>query len=312
MAQTVLGLHHVTATVGDAQQDLDFCIDLLGLRLVKKTVNLDNEKVYHFYYGDEGGTPGSLWTTLPCAGQGVAKGEKGAGQIVATSFSVPQGSLPFWQARFRQHRVLAAPGRARFADEVIVFQDPSGLVFELIADADDRTPWESTIDADHAIRGLHSVTMVVQDPGPTTAFMQQALGFDVADETEGRVRLAAGGSGPGHLVDLLYDPKATRASNGIGTVHHVALAADSAAQQLAIREALVAMGHRVTPVRDRSYFQSIYFREPGGVLFEVATVAPGFLVDEDLRSLGTALKLPAWKEPHRAAIEAALPAIVHA
>src|SRR5262247_973287 len=144
MPHPILGLHHVTATVDDAQDDLDFCLGALGLRLVKKTVNFDNEHVYHFYYGDERGTPGSLWTTFPYADQGVAEGEKGAGQIVATSLSVPKGSFPFWQARFREHRIMAAPGRPRFEDEVLVFKDASGLVFELIAEEDDRMPWEST------------------------------------------------------------------------------------------------------------------------------------------------------------------------
>src|SRR6187401_515557 len=151
MPPAILGLHHVTATVDDAQDDLDFCLDLLGLRLVKKTVNFDNHNVYHFYYGDERGAPGTIWTTFPYKGWGVPVGEKGAGQIIATTFSVPPGSLPFWQARLREHGVNVAEGRARFHDEVIAFRDPSDLIFELVAGHDDRTGWDSTVDAASAI-----------------------------------------------------------------------------------------------------------------------------------------------------------------
>jgi glyoxalase family protein len=307
----ILGLHHVTATVAGAQDDLDFWLDRLGMRLVKKTVNFDNRNVYHFYYGDERGTPGTIWTTFPYAGWGVAAGEKGAGQIVATSFSVPRGSLAFWQERLR-HAVDVAEGRPRFNDEVIVFRDPSGLIVELVAGDDPRTPWESTIDGAHAIRGLHSVTMVVRDPKPTVALLTGVLGWQVVDEMDGRIRVAVNGTQPGHLIDVLSDPKATPAKNGIGTVHHVAMAIADDAQQLQLREALLALGLRVTAVRDRQYFKSIYFREPGGVLLEVATTTPGFLVDEDLRGLGLELKLPPWEEPHRGAIETRLPKIAYA
>jgi glyoxalase family protein len=312
VSHPLLGLHHVTATVADAQDDLDFCLDLLGLRLVKKTVNFDNHNVYHFYYGDERGTPGTIWTTFPYKGWGVPVGEKGAGQIVATTFSVPRGSLPFWQARFREFEVEAAEGRPRFDDEVIVFRDRSDLVFELVADDDDRIPWDSTIDAASAIRGLHSVTMVVRDPKPTLALMTGILGWQVVHEMEGRIRVAVNGSQPGHLIDILHDEHATPARNGLGTVHHVAMAVAEEDQQLQLREELLAMGLKVTEVRDRQYFKSIYFREPGGVLFEVATMKPGFTVDEDLRTLGLDLKLPPWEEPHRSEIETKLPAITYA
>ena len=312
MTHQLLGLHHVTATVTDAQDDLDFCLDLLGLRLVKKTVNFDNHNVYHFYYGDERGTPGTIWTTFPYKGWGVPEGEKGAGQIVTTSFSVPKGSLPFWRARLAERGVAAADGRPRFNDDVIVFRDPSGLVFELVADDDARTGWESTIDGTAAIRGLHSVTMVVRDPKPTLALLTGVLGWDIVHEMDGRVRVAVNGAQPGHLMDVLYDAQATPAKNGLGTVHHVAMAIATEDQQLALRDELLAMGLKVTEVRDRQYFKSIYFREPGGVLFEVATMAPGFTVDEDLRSLGLDLKLPPWEEPHRAEIETKLPPIAYA
>jgi glyoxalase family protein len=312
VSQPVLGLHHVTATVADAQDDLDFCLETLGLRLVKKTVNFDNHNVYHFYYGDERGTPGTIWTTFPYKGWNVPVGAKGAGQIVATAFSTPAGSLPFWEARLRQHGVDAIDGRARFNDEVLAFRDPSGLVFEIVASGgDDREGWQSTVSEESAIQGLHSVTLVVHAPKPTVDLMTGVLGFSVVDEMEGRIRVAVNGTRPGHIIDILHDAQATPAKNGIGTVHHVAMAVETETQQLALREELVQRGLRVTEVRDRQYFKSIYFREPGGVLFEVATMGPGFLIDEDLRSLGRDLKLPPWEEPLRQEIENRLPQITY-
>jgi glyoxalase family protein len=312
VSHPILGLHHVTATVDDAQDDLDFCLETLGLRLVKKTVNFDNHNVYHFYYGDERGTPGTIWTTFPYKGWRVPVGEKGAGQIVATTFSVPAGSLGFWEARLKQHGVDAIDGRARFRDEVLAFRDRSGLIFEVVAAADDRREsWQSTIPGESAIRGLHSVSLVVRVAAPTIDFMTSVLGFSVVDEMDGRIRVAVNGSRPGHLMDILHDDKATPAKNGIGTVHHVAMAIETEAQQLALRAELIERGVQVTEVRDRQYFKSIYFREPGGVLFEVATMGPGFQVDEDLRHLGRDLKLPPWEEPHRQEIEMRLPQITY-
>jgi glyoxalase family protein len=313
VSHPILGLHHVTATVADAQEDLDFAIETLGLRLVKKTVNFDNHNVYHFYYGDERGTPGTIWTTFPYKGWNVPEGVKGAGQILATTFSVPAGSLDFWQKRFAEHRVQTIDGRPRFSDEVIAFRDSSGLVFEMVASAGDgREGWQSTIDEESAIQGLHSVTLVVRSPQPTLELLTGVLGFEVVNEMEGRIRVAVNGDRPGHLMDILHDAQATPAKNGIGTVHHVAMAIETDAQQLALRADLVQRGYEVTEVRDRQYFKSIYFREPGGVLFEVATMGPGFLIDEDLRSLGRDLKLPPWEEPLRQEIEHRLPQISYA
>jgi glyoxalase family protein len=307
----ILGLHHVTATVDDAQNDLDFCLDALGMRLVKKTVNFDNHHVYHFYYGDERGTPSTLWTTFPYKDKGVPVGEKGAGQILATTFSVPPDSLDFWRRRLRDHQVEVTEGRPRFDDDCLAFRDASSLVFELVASHDDRTPWAGTVDASTAIRGLHSITMVVQQAQPTVDFMTTILGYEVVDDMEGRVRLAVGGRGAGHTIDVLHDADATPAKNGLGTVHHVAMAIGTDEEQVAVRDDLLARGYKVTEIRDRQYFKSIYFREPGGVLFEVATMGPGFLVDEDLRSLGRGLKLPEWEELSRSEIETGLAPIVY-
>lgn len=311
MTATILGLHHVTATVDDAQADLDFGIDALGLRLVKKTVNFDSPGVYHFYYGDERGTPGTIWTTFPYKPRGIRRGTQGSGQVTVTSFSVPEGSLDRWKTRLRERGFTVADGTPRFGEESIVVTDPSGLAIELVATGrDTRAPWIGEgLDHGSAVRGIHSVTMTVDDPRPTLAFMREWLGFDVSEEMEGRTRVSVNGVGPGKSIDVLAQPHAARALNGIGTVHHVAMAIGSEEEQLALRGALVTRGIDVTPVMDRSYFRSIYFREPGGVLFEVATTAPGFDVDEPLAALGRALKLPPWEEPKRGVIEAALPPV---
>ena len=307
----ILGLHHVTATVDDAQDDLDFCLRGLGLRLVKKTVNFDNHHVYHFYYGDEHGSPGTIWTTFPYKGHGVREGQKGAGQVTVTSFSVPNGSLDAWRTRLGAHAIAVTDLQPRFGDPVIRFADRSGITFELIATGhDSRKPWVSGgVDADEAIRGLHSVTLVVRDAAKTIELMTQLLDYKVVDEMEGRYRLAVNGGGPGKTIDVTHHPDAEPAINGLGTVHHVAMAIGSAAEQLSLREELLRYGSKVTEVRDRCYFQSIYFREPGGVLFEVATVQPGFAIDEAPSTLGRGLKLPPWEEQHRAEIERKLPAV---
>jgi len=311
MTHPILGLHHVTATVDDAQRDLDFCLDLLGMRLVKKTVNFDNHSVYHFYYGDERGTPGTIWTTFPYKDRGVRTGTKGAGQVVTTSFSVPASSLDFWRTRLASRGAEPRDVETRFGEEALRVNDPSGLWFELIgSDRDPRAPWTGGgIGAHDAIRGLHGVTMVVRSLAPTVQLMTGPLGFRVVNEAANRTRVSVGGDGPGHTIDIVVDPDANAAVNGVGTVHHVAMAISTGDEQRRLREELVRMGLIVTDVRDRCYFQSIYFREPGGVLFEVATIEPGFPADEDLASLGRGLKLPPWEEPHRASIESVLPPV---
>jgi glyoxalase family protein len=307
----ILGLHHVTATVEDAQDDLDFCLGTLGLRLVKKTVNFDNHHVYHFYYGDGRGTPGTLWTTFPYRGHGVPVGRKGAGQVTVTSFSVPNGSLDVWRKRLAARAVAVTDLAARFGDPVIRFADRSGLTFELIASGHDtRTPWVAPdFDADDAIRGLHSVTLVVRDAKKTVELMTGLLDYTVVDEMDSRIRLSVNGGGPGKTIDVAHHADADPAINGLGTVHHVAMAVATAEEQLRLRDELLRYGCRVTEVRDRCYFQSIYFREPGGVLFEVATLPPGFAIDEAPASLGRDLKLPPWEEANRADIETHLAAV---
>jgi glyoxalase family protein len=314
MSARILGLHHVTATVGDAQADLDFCLGVLGLRLVKKTVNFDNHNVYHFYYGDERGSPGTIWTTFPYEGWGVPQGIHGKGQITVTAFSVPRASLDFWRSRLADGRVAFAEITSPFGEPVLELRDPSGLVFHLVgSEHDARAPWTGGgVGMAHAIRGLHSVTLLVRTSARTLELMTGVLGWRVQGEAGRATRVVTGGDGPGHRIDVVQAPQVPVALNGIGTVHHVAMAIGSDDEQLRLREELVKLGVAVTEIRDRQYFRSIYFREPGGVLFEVATVSPGFTVDEPLEQLGRGLKLPPWEEPERPAIEAGLPEVAYA
>lgn len=308
---SILSLHHVTATVTDAQEDIDFYTGLLGLRLVKKTVNFDNHHVFHFYYGDERGTPGTIMTTFPYKGYGVPPGRKGAGQINETAFSVPAGSLGEWRLRLSDSKAAIIGEGNRFGEPFLSLGDPSGLNLELIETAADaRSPWTgSGVPAGMAVRGVHSVTLTVRDAPRSVTFVTDVLGWRVIGQAGHRTRLGIGGGGPGKTIDIVHAPNAPAAMNGLGTVHHVAMAIATPDEQLEAREKLLRLGVGVTEVRDRQYFLSIYFREPGGVLYEIATMKPGFAVDEPLAELGTALKLPPWEELSRAAIEAGLPRI---
>ena len=310
MDKPIRSLHHVTATVSDAQDDLDFYTGLLGQRLVKKTVNFDNTRVYHFYYGDEKGTPGTIMTTFPYGQLGVRQGAHGSGQITVTSFSVPAGSLPFWIDRLSYAGVSFTAEDSGFGEDAIRFRDPSGLTIRLVeAKADARAPWrKQDIDDARALRGIHSVTLTVPEPKKTLGFMNELMETSVVGEREGGLRVAVNGDAPGRLVEIVRDTD--RAGiNGVGTVHHVAFAVDDPDQQLEVQRELRRRGVQVTDVMDRQYFKSIYFREPGGVLFEVATIPPGFTADESVPDLGTSLKLPPWEEPRRASIEAGLPTV---
>jgi glyoxalase family protein len=313
MSAPVLSLHHVTATANDAQDDLDFYERTLGLRLVKKTVNFDNHNVFHFYYGDERGTPGTLWTTFPYRGHGVRVGTHGTGQITATSFSVPHDSQDFWAARLQERGYKVEVLPQRFGEPVLRVADSSGLAIELIATSrDQRTPWIApSLSAATAIRGVHSVTLTVESRDATIEFMQHWLGASAVGDAshDHRVRVALRRDSPGHTLDIVEAPEEAPGVNGLGTVHHVAMAVATDDEQRDLRERLADAGVRVTDVLDRQYFKSIYFREPGGVLFEIATLGPGFLVDEPLDELGAGLKLPWWEEPSRVAIEAGLPQI---
>ena len=307
MSTDTTGIHHVTAIAGESQRNVDFYVGLLGLRMVKKTVNFDDPETYHLYYGDGNGSPGSIMTFFPWSN--APAGLQGTGQLTTTSFSIPESSLGYWTDRLIDHGVRFEKLSQRFDDTVVSFTDPEGMKLELIASATDgRRPWEEgPIPAEHAVRGFHHVTLSERDLERTTKLMTETLGFRQIEEGDGRHRFEAGDGGPGNVVDVVDDSDESRGRMGVGTVHHVAFRANDDEHQLEIRETVAGLGYNVTPVLDRNYFYSIYFREPGGVLFEIATDPPGFTADEDLEELGTHLKLPPWLEFQRERIEEALP-----
>ncbi|SKA22328.1 glyoxalase family protein [Marinactinospora thermotolerans DSM 45154] len=306
------GIHHVTAIAGDPQANADFYLNALGMRLVKRTVNFDSPDTYHLYYGDRAGNPGTIMTFFPWPG--APKGRLGAGQATVTSFSVPEGSIGWWQRHLAALGVEATRPTERLTEDVLSLRDPDGLVLELVAGPDhhDTDPWDGgAVPVEHAIRGIRSVTLTEHDHERTADMLAGRLGFTLAGEEEGRLRFRTAGAadGVGTLLDVVAAPKAPRGHVAAGTVHHVAYRAPDQEAQSAWRSALLEDGVDVTEIRDRSYFTSIYFREPGGVLLEIATDGPGFDYDEPLLELGRRLKLPPWLEPNRAQIEKSLPAV---
>ncbi len=308
MNHHVTGLHHITAIASDPRQNLDFYTRVLGLRFVKKSVNQDDPGTYHLYYGDYAASPGTVLTFFPWIG--LRRGRPGVGQSCATAFSVPQDSLSFWQERLAKLNVPAEKITPRFADQVLAFTDPDGLRLELVATAetDSRPPAPSPdVPAQYAIRGFHSSTLALADTAATTALLTETMGYRQVAQADRRTRFSAGSGGPGTYVDLLADPNLPRGLSGAGTIHHVAFRVPDPATQEAARAQLLRGGLQVSPVIDRAYFKSIYYREPGGVLFEIATDGPGFAIDEPVESLGTKLGLPPHLEPHRTEIEAILP-----
>jgi glyoxalase family protein len=304
------GLHHVTAIASDPQRNVDFYARTLGLRLVKQTVNFDAPDSYHLYYGDAAGRPASLLTFFPW--RGVPAGREGAGMTRATAFSVPPESIGWWHARLAGLGVDVAAPRRRGDEEVLALRDHDGLAIELVAaEGDTRSGWDGAagIPAEHAVRGLHSVTLAERDLGPTASMLTDLLSMAAAPGDAagpGAQRFGMAGGGAGAVVDVAAGA-AQRGWQAGGTVHHVAFRAPDLATMTTWQHALLDRGVPVTDVRDRQYFKSIYFREPGGVLFEIATDDPGFATDEPLLELGRALKLPPWLEPSREQIAAALP-----
>jgi len=304
---TITGLHHVTINSGDPQENLDFYVGVLGLRLVKKTVNQDAPDTYHLFYADGAGTPGTELTFFPW--RGMPRGRPGVGETSEIMLAVPTASLDYWADRLAAHGV-AHPGPAqRFGEAVLTFEDPHGLPLALV-ETDDRrefTPWaDSPVPASHQIRGLHAVRLTERALEPTELFLTTGLGFElVGEEAEWR-RYAVAGGGSGRLLELRVVSGGTRAQSGVGSVHHVAFRVADEAAQHAAQEQVRAAGGRTTEVIDRFWFKSIYFREPGGALFEIATDGPGFAIDENVASLGEQLILPPFLEPHRAEIERAL------
>ena len=307
------GLHHVTAIASDPQRNLDFYVGLLGLRFVKRTVNFDDPGTYHFYFGDNRGTPGTILTFFPWPD--ARRGIRGTGQIETTAFAISPESVSYWLDRFKEHHVTAEK-ISRFGEEGIRFIDPDGLLLELIAVAAGVSPanvkpWpDGPVPAEHALHGFHSVSAALEGYERSARLLTENFGYRLIDESGNRFRFASpDDSAPGRIVDLLCLPDTGMGRVAAGSVHHIAFRAKDDAEQLQWREHLVDLGYNVTPVMDRVYFHSIYFREPGGVLFEIATEPPGFTLDEQLEELGTHLRLPPWLESARSEIEQILPPI---
>jgi glyoxalase family protein len=306
----ISGIHHVTAVASDPQRNLDFYTEVLGLRLVKRTVNFDDPGTYHFYFGDEVGSPGSILTFFPWPMS--SHGSPGVGQVEVTSFCVPEESLHYWEQRLLSAGTPAERSGKRFGEEVLRFADPDGLKLELIAHAGMASrgqAWrDASVPAKHAIGGFDSVTLCEQGYEATVGVLE-TMGFKKVAEQGNRFRFDVGEGGAGARVDLLCSSESRYGNIAAGIVHHVAWRVSDDDSQKAWRKHLASQRLNVTPVIDRCYFHSIYFREPGGVLFEIATDPPGFTMDESEESLGEALKLPSWLEPDRNAIERVLPPI---
>lgn len=306
MNTLINGLHHLTAIATDAQANIDFYAGLLGLRLVKKTVNFDDPSAYHLYYGDGTGTPGTIITFFYWPG--ASRGRIGSGQTTAITLSAPATSLDYWQERLGRHEIKAER-RTRFGEDVLAFSDPDGIPVEIVTvESDDRHGWTGAgVPTEHAIRGMHTAELTVRDAKPTEDLLTGLMGYRLVRRDGNRARFEVGSGGSGRNVDVVVDPKGPRGTGGAGTIHHIAYRVATDEAQIEMQEHLMNAHYQVSDVRDRDYFHSIYYREHGGILFEIATDVPGFAVDEPVESLGTALKLPKQFQRARAQIEAILP-----
>ncbi|WP_375416907.1 ring-cleaving dioxygenase [uncultured Hymenobacter sp.] len=310
MEDRILGLHHLTAIAGPAQRNYDFYRHVLGLRFIKKTVNFDDPSTYHFYFGDEVGSAGTILTFFPW--EHAAQGRPGTGQASEIGYSVPAGSLDFWQQRLAAHGVAVGPPEARLGEQQLSFRDPDGLPLALIVSKtpDPRTPWTTAeVSADVALRGFHTVTLTLADPAGTAQVLTDIFGYTLLEQDGARTRYATDTVAGAALIDLLAAPGTPPGTVAAGSVHHVAFRVQDDAMLLRLRERVARSGLSITPQIDRQYFHSLYFREPGGVLFEIATDNPGFMVDEPLAELGTHLLLPPQYEKRRTQLEAVLPKI---
>jgi glyoxalase family protein len=308
--QSVRGLHHVTAIAGPAQENLDFYAGVLGMRLVKKSVNQDDPGTYHLFYADAEGHPGTDLTFFPWAK--MAPSRDGYGLSSEVSLAVPPGSLGFWRHRLERYGTKVSPAETRFGQQTLPFRDPHGLQVAFVESEDSLRrpfmPWDaSPIQVEHQIRGLESARLVERDLVRTTSFLSNAMDFTHRGAEGEWHRYGVGDGKSGNYIDIREMPTAPRGAWGTGSIHHLAWRVDDEAHQLDVRERVHEGGSRPTPVIDRFWFKSVYFPEPGGVLFELATEGPGFAVDEDQAHLGESLVLPPWLEPERASIEAVLP-----
>lgn len=307
MQNRILGLHHITAIANNAKRNLDFYSQVLGLRLVKKTVNFDDPGTYHFYFGNETGTPGTILTFFPW--EGIGSGTNGSGLATHIGYSVPKGSLEFWKNRLQQFNVNVVEGEI-FGEKLISFKDPDGLQLQFIESStpDDRKVWTTDdIKDENGLKGFHNVTLTLKKAGPTIKVLTDILGYDLQKQEGERYRFATDAIDTANLIDIIENDTIPTGRNAAGTNHHIAFRVKNDDILMEYREKVMAAGLSITPKIDRDYFYSLYFREPGGVLFEIATDNPGFTVDEPLNELGQNLKLPKQHEGLREKIEEVLP-----
>lgn len=310
MENRVLGLHHITAIAGNAKRNYEFYTRVLGLRLVKKTVNFDDPGTYHFYFGDEVGSPGTILTFFPW--EGISKGKTGSGMATEIGYAVPENSLAFWIERFKQYNVTVTRSGRRFGEDYLSFEDPDGLPLTLIVPEtpDSRKAWHTPgVNVDVAMKGFHSVSLTLKNIQDTASVLTDIFEYKFVAQEGNRYRYGTDAVANASIIDLIEAPDLARAVNAGGTVHHVAFRVKDEDVLMRFREKIVKKGFNITPKIDRNYFFSLYFREPGGVLFELATDNPGFTIDEAVEALGNSLKLPAQYENNRAAIEKVLPAL---
>ena len=308
MSENILGLHHVTAIASNAQQNFEFYTKVLGLRMVKKTVNFDDPGTYHFYYGNEEGAPGTILTFFPW--EGIGQGKTGVGQATEIGYSLPDGSLDFWIDRFQKYSVSFGEKVEKFGEVCLPFTDPDGLNLSFIIPQkkDERKPWETLeIKKEVANKGFHNVTLTLKKVDATARVLTDIFGYRLLAQEGNCYRFITDAVENASIIDLLETPDGKQGHNAAGTNHHIAFRVANEDIQMAFHEKIAGSGLNITPKIDRDYFYSLYFREPGGVLFEIATDNPGFTIDEPLETLGKALKLPKQYEPVRAQIEKALP-----
>lgn len=305
MESKILGIHHITAIAGDAKRNFDFYTKVMGLRFVKKTVNFDDPQTYHFYFGDEQGSPGTILTFFPWGDQ-VRQGSRGAGMATEIGYSVPKGSLEQWMKRLDEHNVIYNKPAEKFGTRYLTFLDPDGLKIELVetSSEDARKQYETDqVKADIATKGFFNTTLTLNNVKPTAAILTEVFGYKLIAQEGNRYRYATDAVDTANVIDLVELPSERRGIGANGTVHHIAFRAKNDETQMMFHDRIQRMGLGITPQIDRNYFHSLYFREPGGVLFEIATDNPGFTVDEPLEELGKNLKLPAQYESKRSTIE---------
>jgi glyoxalase family protein len=310
MTNKILGLHHITAIAGEAQRNYDFYTRVLGLRLVKKTVNFDDPGTYHFYYGNEVGTPGSILTFFPW--EGIQKGRVGTGMATEIGYSVPEGSLEFWNNRFNELNVKHGEVNQRLGEQYLSLEDPDGLLLNLIVPTseDNRKPWTTNeVKEDAATKGFHSVVLTVKKVEPTAKILTEIFGYKLLTQEGNRYRFITEANVTANIVDIVEEPNGNHGHNAGGTNHHVAFRAKDDNVMMEFREKVKSAGLNITEKIDRNYFYSLYFREPNGVLFEIASDNPGFAIDEPVNELGTHLMLPSQYEEYRTRIEEWLPVI---